>query len=158
MLKYLRSIDGRFMIMAGLLMVLGTSGCAGRPPGNLGIHEGKLSPCPASPNCVSSQGSDKEHTVEPFIYTASRQQALANLRQIILHMKRTKIVYESGNYLHAEFTSAIFRFVDDVEFYFEENAKIIQVRSASRIGKSDFGVNRKRMESIRAAWNAVEKR
>jgi uncharacterized protein (DUF1499 family) len=148
----------RIIGITSLLLVAGTTGCTGRAPDNLGIHDGKLSPCPASPNCVSSRSADKDHVVEPFFYTSSRQQALADIKQIILHMKRAKIANESGNYLHVEFTSAIWHFVDDVEFYFEENAKIIQVRSASRVGKSDFGVNRKRVEAIRAAWNAMEKR
>ena len=141
-----------------LALSMGIIGCSGVPPGNLGVKDGSLAPCPASPNCVSSQSTDKEHAIEPLTYTTSRLQALEDLKTIILHMKRTKVVTKSGNYLHAEFTSAIWRFVDDVEFYCDENAKIIQIRSASRLGKSDFGVNRKRVESVRAAWNAVEKR
>jgi uncharacterized protein (DUF1499 family) len=153
-----RIICGRLMIMMSLLMVVGATGCAGRPPDNLGLHNGKLAPCPASPNCVSSLSPDKEHAIEPLLYTTSRQRALEDLKAIILHMKRTEIAAESENYIHVTFTSAIWRFVDDVEFYFDENAKRIQVRSASRLGKSDFGVNRKRVESIRAVWQAVEKR
>ena len=146
------------MMILCLGLSIGITGCSGVPPGNLGVKDGSLAPCPASPNCVSSRSPDKEHAIEPLIYTASRTQALEDLKTIILHMKRAKITAESGNYLHAEFTSAILRFVDDVEFYFDENAKIIQVRSASRLGKSDFGVNRKRVESIRTAWSSVEKR
>jgi uncharacterized protein (DUF1499 family) len=64
-------------------------------------------------------------------------------------MKKTQIITEDKNYLYAEFTSAIMGFVDDVEFYLDEDAKLIQVRSASRLGKSDLGVNRKRIETIR---------
>jgi len=146
------------MMVLCLALGMGITGCSGVSPGTLGVKGGSLAPCPASSNCVSSRSPDKEHAIEPLIYTASRTQAFEDLKTIILHMKRTKIVTKSENYLHVEFTSAIWRFVDDVEFYFDENAKIIQVRSASRLGKSDFGVNRKRVESIRAAWNAVEKR
>jgi uncharacterized protein (DUF1499 family) len=79
---------------------------------------------------------------------------MAALKNIILHKKRTKIVTETSTYLHAEFTSALWRFVDDVEFSFDENAKRIHMRSASRLGKSDLGVNRKRVEAIREVWNA----
>ena len=84
-------------------------------------------------------------------------EAIAGLRKIILQMKRTKIVTETKNYLHAEFASAIWRFVDDVEFSFDDHAKLIHVRSASRLGYSDFGVNRKRVEAIRTAWQASGK-
>jgi uncharacterized protein (DUF1499 family) len=66
-------------------------------------------------------------------------------------MPRTRVVSEEANYLHAEFTSRLFRFVDDVEFHVDENAGLIQFRSASRAGRNDFGVNRARMEQIRAA-------
>ncbi len=79
------------------------------------------------------------------------------LKDIILHMTRTRIESESRNYIHAEFTSAVWRFVDDAEFYFDDAAKVIHLRSASRLGKSDFGVNRKRIEEIRKAWKACGK-
>ena len=127
-------------------------GCTGVRPANLGIKDGKLAPCPSSPNCVSSQGSDREHAVEPLSFLGTVSGAHAALRQIILSMKRSQIIIETDSYIHAEFTSAIFRFVDDVEFWFDENEKVIHVRSASRVGNSDLGVNRKRVEEIRARW------
>jgi uncharacterized protein (DUF1499 family) len=129
-------------------------GCSGTRPVTLGVKDGKLLPCPATPNCVSSQSSDKEHFIEPLKYTSSTAEAVADLRKIVQQMKRAVIVAETGNYLHVEFTSALWRFVDDVEFSFEEGAHVIQVRSASRVGNSDLGVNRKRVEKIRAQWNA----
>ncbi len=79
---------------------------------------------------------------------------MAALKKIILQMKRTKIVTETNVYLHVEFTSAIWRFVDDVEFFFDGAKKLVHVRSASRLGYSDFGLNRKRVENIRKAWEA----
>jgi uncharacterized protein (DUF1499 family) len=138
------------MLPASILII----SCAGERPANLGLRDGTLAPCPSSPNCVSSQSTDKVHAVEPLPYSSSTPEAIANLKKIILHMERTKIVTETDNYLHAEFTSALWRFVDDAEFFFDDNAKLIQVRSASRLGYSDFGVNRKRVEAIRAAWQA----
>jgi uncharacterized protein (DUF1499 family) len=133
------------------------AGCSGVRPPNLGVKDGKLAPCPASTNCVSSQSTDKEHAVAPLYYTTSVPHAITDLKKVILGMKRARIVDERDFYIHAEFTSALWRFVDDVEFYFDEGAKVIHVRSASRLGKSDFGVNRKRVEDIRAAWSAQKK-
>jgi uncharacterized protein (DUF1499 family) len=131
------------------------AGCTGVRPSGLGVKDHKLAPCPASPNCVSSQAADQEHSVPPLVFTADTPAAMADLKKIILNMKRSRIVEERGNYIHAEFTSAIWRFVDDVEFYVDENAKVLHVRSASRLGTSDFGVNRKRVEAIRTAWKAL---
>jgi uncharacterized protein (DUF1499 family) len=128
--------------------------CTGVRPANLGVKDGKLAPCPSSPNCVSSQGSDKAHAIEPLLFTGTVAGSHAALRTVILSMKRSQIITDTDSYIHAEFTSAIFRFVDDVEFWFDENAKVIHVRSASRIGNSDLGVNRERVEEIRARWKA----
>lgn len=123
---------------------------AGKRPNNLGVRDGKLAPCPSSPNCVSSQSEDAGHKIEPLTYKSTPQVALAQLKQAIQSLPRTKIITETPNYLYAEFTSAIMGFVDDVEFYLDEDAKVIHLRSASRLGQSDLGVNRKRIESIRA--------
>jgi uncharacterized protein (DUF1499 family) len=137
-----------------LVLIPFISGCNGVRPANLGVREGRLAPCPSYLNCVSSQSTDKEHSVEPLSYSSPTPEAMAALKNIILQKKRTKIVTETSTYLHAEFTSALWRFVDDVEFSFDENAKRIHMRSASRLGKSDLGVNRKRVEAIREVWNA----
>lgn len=110
---------------------------------------GSLKACPKSPNCVSSQAGDPEHAIAPLVYTSSATEAYARLKKVLSGMKRIKIVAEKEDYLHAEAKSLIFRFVDDVEFYFPANEKIIHVRSASRVGYSDMGVNRKRVEEIR---------
>lgn len=115
----------------------------------LGITQGKLSPCPDSPNCVSSQSSDPSHFVEPLSYVDSRTEAKSRLLKMIESMPRTQIVSNTDNYIHAEFTSLIFRFVDDVEFLFDGENNLIHVRSASRVGFSDLGMNRKRIEAFR---------
>jgi len=127
---------------------------AGKRPTNLGVRDGQLSPCPTTPNCVSSQSSDPKHQIEPFAYSSSPAEALAKLKTVIQNMPRTKIIAETEHYLYAEFTSAIMGFVDDVEFFVDEAAKVVHVRSASRLGQSDLGVNRKRVETIRAAFKA----
>ncbi|MEA5627825.1 DUF1499 domain-containing protein [Nostoc sp. UHCC 0251] len=123
---------------------------AGKRPNNLGISNGKLAPCPNSPNCVSSQSTDAVHKIAPLTFTSTPEEAITNLKKIIESLPRTKIITESQDYLYAEFKSALLGFVDDVEFYLDRNANVIQVRSASRLGQSDLGVNRQRIETIRA--------
>ncbi|WP_370584695.1 DUF1499 domain-containing protein [Oculatella sp. LEGE 06141] len=131
---------------------------AGQRPTNLGAKDGQFAPCPGTPNCVSSQAaaSDQEHKIESIAYTSSPTQALANLKAVIQEMPRTAIITESGSYIYAEFQSALMGFVDDVEFYLDESARTIHVRSASRLGKSDLGVNRKRIEAIRTRFSELE--
>jgi uncharacterized protein (DUF1499 family) len=121
----------------------------------LGIDDSKLMPCPKTPNCVNSQAHDEKHYIEPINYSGARQAAHDRLLQIIRSEKRTEILIDQEDYIRVEFTSALFRFVDDVEFYFpKENAddKVIHVRSASRVGSSDLGANRKRIERIRSEF------
>ena len=121
----------------------------GKRPNNLGVNDGKLAPCPNSPNCVSSQSTDATHKIAPLSFTSSPEEAISNLKKIIESLPRTKIITESQDYLYAEFKSALLGFVDDVEFYLDRNTNVIQVRSASRLGQSDLGVNRQRIETIR---------
>ena len=116
----------------------------------------RLAPCPRTPNCVSTEappGSSKR--MDPIPYTGSLDEARARLLRVVRDYPRTRIVSDPSlepHYLKAECRSQIFRFVDDVEFVFNEAAKQIHFRSASRLGRKDFGVNRKRMEEIRAAF------
>lgn len=117
--------------------------------------EGFLLPCPASPNCVSSIASDPEHTVRPFTFDSTPEQAWARLKQALATEKRMIVRAEKGGYLRAEFRSLVFRFTDDVEFVLVPDAQLIHVRSASRTGHSDFGVNRKRVERLRVKFNAL---
>jgi uncharacterized protein (DUF1499 family) len=109
----------------------------------------ELSPCPKSPNCVSSLSEDESHYVKPLAYEGTAEKAKKKLIGVISSMKRSEIVAAEDNYLHATFVSFLFRFVDDVEFYFDNDRRIIHLRSASRTGYSDLGINRKRVEEIR---------
>jgi len=122
--------------------------CAGQPPENLGVRHDQLADCPGKPNCVSSQTGDEDYFVAPITYQEEKAAAFTRLKKIIESLKRTAIVEETENYLRIECKSAIMGFVDDLEFYFPEE-KVIHLRSASRLGYSDFGVNRKRAEKIR---------
>ncbi len=127
--------------------------CSGTRPSNLGVHDGKLAPCPASPNCVSTFATDKTHAIKPLSYAGTIVEAKQKLIRVIDSLPRTRIISDSGNYLDVEFTSLLWRFVDDVQFVFDDSAKTIQFRSASRLGYGDMGVNRKRMETIRARFD-----
>jgi uncharacterized protein (DUF1499 family) len=110
-----------------------------------------LSPCPSSPNCVSTlaPANDERHAIAPYRYHKSRAEAKEALKTAIASLPRTKLVEEEEAYVHYEFTSRLLRFVDDVEFVFDDESKTIHFRSASRIGYGDRGVNRDRMEEIR---------
>lgn len=135
---------------AGLLVA-----CSGVRPNNLGITENKqLRSCPNTPNCVNTFAPDKEHAIAPILYTGTLAQAKAKLIRVINQMPRTRIITNSSSYLHVEYTTALWRFVDDVEFYLDDNSKVIHFRSASRLGKSDLGTNRSRMEKLRQLFAA----
>jgi uncharacterized protein (DUF1499 family) len=129
----------------------------GNRPDNLGVKNGRLAACPDSPNCVSSQapGADKEHGIAPIAYTGEAKDAIAQLKTILAGLERTTIVESSDTYLYAEFATKLMGFVDDVEFYADDSAKVIHVRSASRLGQSDLGVNRKRVEEIRSSFTKI---
>lgn len=127
----------------------------GKRPNNLGVRDGKLAPCPNSPNCVSSQSTDAVHQIPPLNFTSTPEEAIAKLKNVIQSLPRTKIITENPDYLYAEFKSGLMGFVDDVEFYLDRTTNLIQVRSASRLGQSDLGVNRKRIETIRAKFSEL---
>jgi uncharacterized protein (DUF1499 family) len=108
-----------------------------------------LEPCPTTPNCVSTEATDKGHGIAPISFSTSSAEAAARLLDVLREMPRAKIVASDERSIRVEFRTAIFRFVDDAVFVIDGAAKSIRFRSASRIGRSDFGVNRRRMESIR---------
>ena len=121
-------------------------------PTNLGVNIGRLADCPDAPNCVSTQGDDHQHWIAPLNVLSQSTPPIAVLADILSRMPRTTIVQQNDHYLYAEFRSQIFRFCDDVEFFFEPETKRVHFRSASRVGRSDLGVNRERMEIIRVLF------
>jgi uncharacterized protein (DUF1499 family) len=135
-----------------LVVPLMLSNCSGTKPEHLGCTEGRLSPCPDSPNCVSSQSSDKSHYVTPLTYRGTLAEAREALLSAIGEWPNSEMDEVTGHYVHAKFTSRFFRFVDDVEFCIDDDLRIIHVRSSSRAGYFDFGVNRRRIERIRAKF------
>src|SRR5258705_8333304 len=125
---------------------------AGSPPAALGVRDGRLAPCPASPNCVSSQAADDEHRIAPLAYKGNASDALARLARVIAAQPGATIVAQHDGYLYATFQTPLMGFVDDVEFVVDPARSVIDVRSASRLGYRDFGVNRKRIDTLRAAF------
>ncbi len=115
-----------------------------RRPENLGVTSGRFAPCRRTPNCVSSQAdpSDAEHYIAPLAGT------IEAVRKAVESLPRTTVISSTATYLYAEFRSKLLGYVDDVEFFYDGN--VIQVRSASRLGRRDFGVNRNRVERLRA--------
>ena len=135
-----------------LCLILFLSSCSGTMPDNLGVTAGKLIECPGSPNCVNTQSDKEAEKMSPLSYSGSISDAKAKLIKVIEEQDRTKIIKQSDDYLHVEFKTKIMRFVDDVEFYFDDANKLIHFRSASRLGHSDMGLNRKRMEEITSLY------
>lgn len=142
---------------------LPTVGSPGHPAGDpaaeaIGVD--RLPSCPESPNCVSTEAdpSDTRHHAAPLDLRGDPAQARERLKRIVLAMPRARLVEESGDHLHFTFTSRLFRFVDDVDFLVDPETGTIRFRSASRVGYGDLGANRKRMEALRARWEAEEER
>lgn len=114
----------------------------------------RFSDCPTSPNCVSSRSKDRDHHVEPFPMAVAPEEAWAALKRAVGSEPRTRLVEEDKErwYLRAEARSRLFRFVDDVEFQLVPEERLVYVRSASRVGYWDLGVNRRRVERLREAF------
>ncbi len=125
--------------------------CAGERPENLGVVDGRLTECPGSPNCVSSQAVDEGHRLTPLVFSDDPAPAFARLKQTLVLRKDTTITDERPGYLRVEFRTAFF--VDDGEFLLDGQQRRIQVRSASRLGYSDLGKNRRRLEEIRQQFD-----
>jgi uncharacterized protein (DUF1499 family) len=140
------------VILVGSVVTLALFSLFARRPTNLGVRDRRLTPCPDTPNCVCTQTADDAHRIEPLAYDDTAEEAMARLKAALATLPRTRVVTETPDYLHAECTSLVFRFVDDVEFLLDRERKVIHFRSASRVGRSDLGVNRRRMEALRQAF------
>ena len=143
-------------VVAGITLHLATATgdtmFAGKRPDYLGVKDGKLPRTKRTPNNVSSQAdpSDSEHSITPIRFKGTAVEAMTAVRKAVESMERATVVRHEGNYLYAEFRSKLLGFVDDVEFTYDDKAGVIHVRSASRLGRKDFGVNRARVEALRA--------
>jgi uncharacterized protein (DUF1499 family) len=142
------------LVAVAALVAMSLFACAGRRPSTLGVSDGRLAACPSSPNCVSSDAADAAHGVAPFDLAVPAAAAWSAVREAVAELPRTRIVTDADGYLHAECRSALLGFVDDLELQLRASERRIAVRSASRVGRSDLGVNRRRVETLRAALAA----
>jgi len=123
--------------------------CAGKRPVDLGVRDSRLAPCPSSPNCVSSDAQDESHHVDALRLEGDPDTAWSALREIVSAMPGTTLTEETSHYLRAECESRLLGFVDDLELHLRRDEGVVAIRSASRLGYSDMGVNRRRVEQIR---------
>lgn len=123
-----------------------------KTPAHLGVRNGRLAPCPSSPNCVSTQAETQQHWIAPLTPDDDEKSPVNRIAEIVAGMPGATVIEQSEVYLRAEFRSRIFRFCDDVEFFHDKSGGQIHFRSASRVGHSDLGVNRRRMEEIRTLF------
>jgi len=139
-------------LLGSSLLLIGLSGCGAGTP-TLRDSQGKLQPCDDGPHCVSSEEANVERQVAPLRHDDAPDAAMARLAKVIAAMPGAAVVTRSEGYIHATFTTALMKFVDDAEFVATATQPgVIQVRSSSRIGYHDFGAHRKRVEAIRAAF------
>ncbi len=136
-------------IFAAALAILGLF--SGSPPADLGIQDGRLRGCPKSPNCVSSEAPDDAHRVAAFRIRGEPGEAWGHFVDAVRALPRTEVVSEQAGYLHAESRSRLLGFVDDLELQLRAEEGVVAVRSASRLGYGDLGVNRRRVEALRRA-------
>ncbi len=131
-----------FLFIGNFLTIV--LGCSVSVPRSIG----EFAPCPNTPNCVSTKSILNKHKIDPILYEGGMEEVKKRLLATLMEVPRNEVKIERKKFLHVEFTSKMMRFVDDVEFYLDEPG-VIHFRSASRIGHSDYGVNRERMETIR---------
>jgi len=159
----------KWLVIAVLLLIVlaiaaGQFGfLQGTPPADLGVREGRLKPPSMTENSVSSQAAlypdhpqRKYADIAPLALKGDGPATIARIKAIVEGMDGAKVVKSEPGYLYAQFTTRLMRYVDDVEFWFDPAANVIQVRSASRVGRGDLGVNRKRVEAVRAALEATK--
>lgn len=128
---------------------------AGSMPADLGLHDGRLKACPDKPNCVNSQANDVAHAIKPLTFSGDASAAMKALAAVVAATPGATVIVARDHYLQATFATPTMGFVDDVEFHADAARNVIDVRSASRLGHSDLGANRKRVEELRRAFGAA---
>ena len=146
-------LQGGTILLLLLVLALALRSALAKRPERFATAARQITPCPLSPNCVSSRSTDPAHRVDPLSFEAPPEETLPRLRGLLEALSRTRVITADGSYLHAECTSRFFRFVDDLELLLDREDAVVHVRSASRIGYSDFGANRRRVEALRALFS-----
>ena len=158
----------KWLVIAIAVLVVGAIGAGqagllrGSVPADLGVREGRLKPLSATDNSVSSQAALYPghpqlaySQIAPLALRGNGAETLAKIKTIVEGTPGALVVKREPGYLYAQYTTRLMKFVDDVEFWFDPTAQVVQVRSASRIGKGDLGANRQRIEAVRAALAAA---
>jgi uncharacterized protein (DUF1499 family) len=128
----------------------------GTRPDRLGLNDGRLQPIKKNAqNAVSSFAEEKYNQINPISAAKDPRATFARLIQAVKSSPGATIITQDPNYLYAEFQTPLLKFVDDVEFLLDEGNAVIHVRSVSRLGRKDFGVNRKRIEALREAVRTI---
>lgn len=138
--------------VAHAIFTKGDSVFSWKCPDYLGVKEGRLARPKSTPNCVSSQAdpADAEHYIAPIAFKGATADAVAAVKKAVESMEGSTVIRQEGAYLYAEYRTRLLKYVDDVEFVHDAKEGVIHVRSASRLGRRDFGVNRARVEALRA--------
>lgn len=165
MLKLVKRVVIALVVLALGVLAAGQMGALrGHRPTDLGVQAGRLKPPSDTPNSVSSQATlYPDHpmlayaSVAPLPLHGTASASMQALRQLVQAQPGAQVIEQREDYLHAEFTTPVLKFVDDVEFWADPVAQVIQVRSASRLGRKDMGVNRRRIETLRTQWAAAAK-
>jgi len=126
------------------------TGCSVLPQTPPGVYQGQLTPCPTSNNCVISDRRDAAHYLPAWETNQTPEQVKLKLMAILQQHPNIQIISHSEFYIHGQYRSDWFGFIDDLEFLIEENA--VQIRSASQLGYSDFGANKKHLLIIKKAF------
>ena len=147
----MKGYSGIYILSLALAVCVGCS--SSKPPGRDTGHE-RLAACPTWPNCVSSEAQDARHAIAPLILKGDPTTGWEAIGNVVGQMTRSTIVETTDHYLHAECKSRFFGFIDDLELLLDPVNRVIAIRSAARVGKSDLGVNRRRVETLRKILKA----
>jgi uncharacterized protein (DUF1499 family) len=145
------------LLFCFVLVLFFTRNFPPKKPAGIGIQAGSLALCGNKPNCVCSLDNRPNHMISPLDWAGSESMGIEKIEVMVNSYPRTKVISKSNNYLHAEFRTLIFGYVDDVEFLVDVNAKKIHMRSASRLGYSDLGANLSRVEKLRTLFAQIAK-
>lgn len=143
------------MLVGFMLVLLITRNFPPKKPASIGIKEGTLALCENKPNCVCSLDNRPNFMISPLNWAGSEALGISKVEELVHSFPRTRVISKSDNYLHAEFATLLFGYVDDVEFLVDVKAQKIHMRSASRLGYSDLGANRSRIEKLKSQFAQI---
>ncbi len=132
-----------------LIAIVFLGGCATKQPMDIGVVNGIFSACPETPNCINSQAENEAQKIDGFLLNTKHPSSWKRLVDMVDKIPRSKITHQTGNYIHAEISSALWGFIDDLQLYLTASDNHVAIKSAARSGYTDFGVNRKRLENLR---------